>query len=156
MKFLPMIVFAMGFLLAGAAVAQATGEHKFVGAKKCKTCHKKEPIGNQYGWWLDSKHAKAFESLSTDKAKKWAAEAGIEDPQTDERCFKCHVTAHGAKPKLVSEKVVQADGVQCEACHGAGKDYRKKKIMIDRDQALAKGLVPQSEKVSELEESAEP
>jgi len=31
--------------------------------------------------------------------------------------------------------------------HGAGKDYRKKKIMIDRELAISKGLVPQTEAV---------
>ena len=32
-------------------------------------------------------------------------------------------------------------GVQCEACHGPGKDYAKKKVMIDPDLAREKGLV---------------
>ena len=41
----------------------AADEHQYVGAKKCKTCHKKEPIGNQYGVWLDGKHANAFAYL---------------------------------------------------------------------------------------------
>ena len=33
-----------------------------------------------------------------------------------------------------------ADGVQCESCHGPGRDYRKKKIMSDVEKARAKGL----------------
>jgi hypothetical protein len=32
-------------------------------------------------------------------------------------------------------------GVQCETCHGAGSGYRKKKIMMDRDLAISKGLI---------------
>jgi hypothetical protein len=37
--------------------------------------------------------------------------------------------------------------VQCESCHGAGKDYRKKKVMIDQDLAISKGLIyPPKEK----------
>ena len=36
--------------------------------------------------------------------------------------------------------------MQCEACHGAGNDYRKKKIMADRDKAIARGLVAEPEK----------
>ena len=70
---------------SGAALAgggEAPGEHGFVGVKKCKTCHKKEAIGNQYGAWLDSKHAKAFETLAGEQAREWAAEAGVDDPQT--------------------------------------------------------------------------
>ena len=77
------------FALAAAAVAMATsagwaidasaGEHDYVGVKKCKTCHKKEAIGNQYGVWLDAKHSKAFETLATKQAAEWATEAGVDD-----------------------------------------------------------------------------
>ena len=84
--------------IAGTALAK---DHAYVGARKCKTCHAKKAIGNQYGTWTKSRHAKAFESLGTEKAKKWAAERDIADPQQDERCFKCHVTAHGVPDELV-------------------------------------------------------
>ena len=144
-------------LILGAALwvcgsAQANGdaptvEHKYVGAKKCKSCHGKEAIGNQYSWWLDSKHAKAFETLASDKAKKWAAEKNLGDPQTEDECVKCHMTAHGVPDDMVSKKFKRNAGVQCESCHGPGKDYRKKKIMIDSDLAMSKGLVLQSEEV---------
>jgi hypothetical protein len=136
------VLMALAFLIPKSAAAN--GEHKFVGHKKCKTCHKKEGIGNQYGIWLDSRHAKAYETLATDKAGKWATEAGVDDPQTDDRCVKCHATAHGVPDDMVSKKFDRTAGVQCESCHGPGKDYRKKKIMIDRDKAIEKGLVPQT------------
>jgi hypothetical protein len=126
---------------ASANGAEAGGEHVFVGAKKCKTCHKKEAIGNQYGVWAESKHATAFETLGSEKAREWAAEAGVEDPQTDEKCLECHVTAYGVSAERLSAKFDPTLGVQCETCHGAGKDYRKKKIMIDRDLAISKGLI---------------
>ncbi|MFQ5415527.1 MAG: multiheme c-type cytochrome [Myxococcota bacterium] len=116
-------------------------DHVFVGVKKCKTCHKKEDIGNQYGVWLDAKHSKAFETLGGKKAAEWAAEAGVDDPQTDEKCLKCHVTAYGVPKELVDKRFDPTLGVQCESCHGAGKDYRKKKIMIDQDLAISKGLI---------------
>jgi len=131
---------AAALILLPAPVS-AADEHQYVGAKKCKTCHKKEPIGNQYGVWLDGKHANAFESLTSENATKWAAEAGVDDPQADERCVKCHVTAYGVPDERVSRKFDRTAGVQCESCHGAGKDYRKKKIMIDLDLAKSKGLV---------------
>lgn len=140
---------AMGFALLVLAFlmpksAAANGEHEFVGFMKCKTCHKQEEIGNQFGIWRDSKHAKAFGTLATDKAKKWAAEAGVDDPQTDDRCVKCHSTAHGVSDQMVSKNFDRKAGVQCEACHGAGKDYRRKKVMVDRDKAIAQGLIPQT------------
>ena len=131
-------------LSIGASAADA--EHDYVGVSKCKTCHKKEGIGNQYGLWLDTKHAKAYETLASDQAKEWAAEAGVDDPQTDDKCVKCHVTAHGVPEERLSRKFDKTLGVQCESCHGAGKDYRKKKIMIDLELAKSKGLkIPEAE-----------
>jgi hypothetical protein len=103
-------------------------DHKYVGARKCRSCHKKEEIGNQYGIWLESKHAKAFETLATEKAREWAAKEGIEDPQTADECLKCHATAHGVPDDRLSMKFDRTAGVQCESCHGAGKDYSKKKV----------------------------
>ncbi len=140
-------IVALG-LFGGYGPAQASGdlpssagtEHKFAGAKKCKNCHKKEEIGNQYKVWEESGHAKAMESLSSDDAKKWAKEAGIADPTTAKECVACHQTAYDAPVELKSEKFKPELGVQCESCHGAGKDFAKKKVMIDRDAALAKGL----------------
>jgi hypothetical protein len=143
---------AIGFALLVLAFpipksAAANGEHEFAGHKKCKTCHKKAEIGDQYSVWLESRHAKAFETLGTEKAKKWGAEAGVDNPQTDDRCIKCHSTAHGVPDEMVSKKFDRTAGVQCESCHGAGKDYRKKKIMIDRDKAIEKGLIIPTEAV---------
>jgi len=132
-------------LLVGASAA--AGEHVYVGVLKCKTCHKKEAIGDQYGVWVDGKHAKAYESLASDDSKKWAAEAGVDDPQADEKCLKCHVTAYGVPAERLAKTFEKTKnlGVQCEACHGAGKDYRKKKVMIDVDLAKSKGLVQPKE-----------
>jgi hypothetical protein len=142
------IVFVTILLAALLQTSSAlSSAHDFVGAKKCKSCHGKEAIGNQYGVWLESGHAKALDTLATDQAKEWATEAGVADPQVDDRCVKCHITAHDVPAERLGRKYSRADGVSCEACHGAGKAYRKKKIMIDREVAESKGLVPQSEAI---------
>ena len=94
------------------AMAQETKEaekaekvaHQYVGAKKCKTCHKV-----QFNAWLETKHATAFDALSDEEKKK-------------EECVTCHQTGTTAKGVLL-------EGVQCEACHGPGKDYKSPKIM---------------------------
>jgi hypothetical protein len=125
-------------LASGASAADAV--HEYVGVRKCKTCHKKDGIGNQYQVWLDGKHSKAYETLASEQAKEWGAEAGVDDPQNDEKCVKCHVTAHGIPDDQKSMKFDTTLGVQCESCHGPGKDYRKKKIMIDLELAKSKGL----------------
>lgn len=142
---LGMLAALLAFLLPASAVMAA--DHDYASAKKCKSCHAKEAIGNQYGVWLESKHAKALDTLATDQAKEWAAEAGVADPQTDDKCVKCHITAHGVPAERLGRKYTKEEGVSCEACHGPGKDYRKKKIMIDREMAESKGLIPQSEAV---------
>jgi len=141
-----LLVASVAFLALGigqASADAAASDHLYVGVSKCKSCHKKEAIGNQYGVWSDTKHAKAFETLGTDKAKEWASKKGISDPQASEKCLKCHLTAYGV-PAAGLDKSFAKDtkkGVQCESCHGPGKDYKKKKTMADRDKAKSKGLI---------------
>ncbi len=65
------------------------------------------------------------------EAKEWAKEADIEDPQKSEKCVKCHVTAYGVDAKLKGPKLKMAEGVSCEACHGPGSEYKKRKVMLD-------------------------
>lgn len=97
-------------LLAISALAEEKAEekaaHDFVGAKKCgtKVCHPQ-----QLESWMETKHAKAYDALSDEEKKK---------PE----CVSCHVTGTSDKGELL-------EGVQCEACHGAGADYKSLKIM---------------------------
>jgi ribosomal protein L40E len=132
----------LGITLTGDAFGAGTDEHLYVGVSKCKTCHKKKLIGNQYGAWQDAKHSKAFESLKSEDAIKLAKEKGIAGPPHEaEECLKCHATAFGLKPEQLAKKPLKlADGIQCESCHGPGKDYRKKKVMADHDKSLAAGM----------------
>lgn len=132
---------------AGSAYGDGKKPHQYAGAVKCRSCHEKDEIGNQYGKWLDSKHAKAWETLASDQAKEWAQERGIDDPQAADDCVKCHVAAHGEPKTRLGMKYAKTDGVSCEACHGPGSSYRKKKIMMDQEKAVEHGLVLQSEKV---------
>ena len=90
-------------------------EHAYAGADKCKMCHKQ-----QYASWQETTHAKA-----TDAAKASTERA------YDASCLKCHAT--NADEAMA--------GVQCEACHGPGNDYKKMSIMKDREQAIANGLI---------------
>lgn len=130
------------FLCMGIAVA---AEHEFAGVKKCSICHKKEETGNQYGQWLETKHAKAFERLASPEAKAAGAERGIADPQTSPKCLKCHSTAYYFSEEQVSTAITVEEGVSCESCHGPGKDYMSKTVMKDHDQAVAKGMVVPTE-----------
>jgi len=120
------------FSLMGVAMAQdevkaekkeEKAKYEYVGAKKCKICHKKDGI---HPSWLETKHAKAWESLKPEDQKK-------------EECVACHTTGTTAKGVLL-------EGVQCEVCHGAGSAYKKKSIMEDREKAMANGLLIPDEK----------
>lgn len=140
-------LFVCAALVATAGEGDGSEQHEYVGNKKCGTCHKKDEMGNQIAAWQKTGHAEAFETLGGDQAKQWAADKGLSDPQTEADCVKCHSTAHGVPDDLVSRKFDRQAGVQCEGCHGPGKDYRKKKVMVDRDLAVSRGLVLQSEEV---------
>jgi hypothetical protein len=123
---------------SGPADAQ---EHKYVGAKGCKVCHIAPARGAQFKQWEESKHAKAYQTLAGEEAKKIAAEKGIANPQEAAECLKCHVTGHGADPSLFTETYAKDDGVGCESCHGAGNDYKNIQIMKDVEKAKANGLI---------------
>jgi hypothetical protein len=112
----------------GAPPASAL-EASFVGSKKCKVCHKKEDVGNQYGQWQKTAHAHAYQTLGSDKAKEKAKTLGIDDPQKSPKCLKCHITAFPVMDDLANQKITLEEGVSCESCHGAGSLYKKKKTM---------------------------
>ncbi len=116
------ILTAVLILIVSIGMAQDAAKkevkHEYVGAKKCKMCHTKD---GTFPSWSESKHATAFDSLS-------AAE------QKDEKLLPYYTTGTTAKGDLLT-------GVQCEACHGAGADYKKKKIMKDQKASIAAGLI---------------
>ncbi len=115
MKKIVTISFVVLAAVVLGGVVQAS-DHEFVGASKCKMCHKV-----QFASWEQTSHAKA-----TDAAK------GSTDLAYDAaECTKCHATNN-------DEAMA---GVQCEMCHGAGADFKKMSIMKDRDAAIANGLV---------------
>lgn len=149
----PALVFTAALLALSSLwlVSPATAARrkpKFSGVKKCAACHEKEDIGNQQGLWLESDHAHAFETLAGDEAKKITKERGLgDDPQQVAECLECHTAAQGEPKKRVARSYKPEDGVSCEACHGPGSIYRKKKIMLDPDKARENGLIEPDEKV---------
>jgi len=132
----PLIVMLALFVVAfiGSSVvydgATAGEKHSYIGASKCKTCHKKPEVGEQYPLWEKSKHAQAYAALASEKAMEIAKEKGIDNPQEADECLKCHVTGHGAAAEQLGTKYDKTEGVTCESCHGAGGDYYKKKTMV--------------------------
>jgi hypothetical protein len=132
----------LGGLIPGMA-QNAVADHEIIGAPKCKGCHKAK-TGDQWKIWTESAHARAFETLASEEARKIAAGIGLGDPQQEDACLKCHATkASLGSGALVSGKGKYADseGVGCESCHGPGSDYKSNKVMKDPEAARAAGLV---------------
>ena len=122
---------AAGFLALSLAAGgteqkgEAKDQGKFIGAEKCKNCHQSKAGGDQFAKWKEMKHAKAFELLGSDEAKKLAKEKGVDDPQLSPKCLKCHVTAFEAAPDKRAKGFNAKLGVQCESCHGPGERHLK-------------------------------
>jgi RecJ-like exonuclease len=109
------LVAAVVVAIIGLSVVAANAAPTYIGADKCKMCHKL-----QYDSWAQTKHAKATESAKA--SKEWKFEAA---------CLTCHAT----------NKDEAMAGVQCEACHGPGSDYKTLSVMKDVAKAKAAGLV---------------
>ncbi len=130
-----LVILACVVFFAVPGIAQ----NKYVGVNACAPCHKAEKTGNQFGIWQKTKHAKAFESLSSEKAKSIAKAKGLKTaPAESPECLQCHVTT--TDTKLTAATFNAKDGVQCEACHGPGSAYKSMGIMKDKAKAIAAGL----------------
>jgi hypothetical protein len=122
--------------------------HKYVGAATCNMCHDGKTKTKAYAQWSKAKHAQAYKTLATDKAREIGKARGIEEPQKSPDCLKCHTTGHGNEAKWFDADFTLAEGVSCEACHGSGDDYMPKAIHgKDRAKAIAKGMVIPDEKL---------
>ena len=141
-------MFMLVFTSATFLLAQ---DFSYVGADGCKMCHMSAKSGAQYKVWKAGKHAQAFATLGTDKAKAIAKEKGIADPQKAGECLKCHVTAYGVDAAKLGKKYKMEDGVGCESCHGAGSKYKSKKvktgIVAGTIERASVGLIEPNEKV---------
>jgi hypothetical protein len=147
MKFKSLLtVFSLLIVVTCLMFAQGK-QHKYVGVKKCQTCHKSKKSGEQYGIWQKGPHASALKSLSSDKAKEYAKANNIADPATDAKCLKCHATKATVDASLQEATLTLEEGVSCESCHGPGSDYKSMKIMKNKDEAIKNGLILPTEKV---------
>lgn len=132
-KFLPLLLVS---LLCIYSIILFSQEFMYVGAGKCKMCHKSEKRGQQYLLWEAHKHSKAFSALASEKALKIAEELGLETaPAENEKCLKCH------GPLFDKAEEFKGEGVTCEVCHGPGSAYKKLSVMKDREEAVKNGLI---------------
>ena len=111
-------------------------EITYVGAAKCKICHRTEKQGQQHPTWEESKHSKSYAALASEQAITVAKEAGIDVPPAESpKCLNCH------SPLFEKAAELKEEGVSCEVCHGPGSEYKKLSVMKDRAASVASGLM---------------
>ena len=99
-------------------------ENGYASAAACQQCHEQE-----YLQWSATRHAFAYETL----LKK--------ERYFDARCVSCHTTGFGyATGFQIGEQDSTLKGVQCETCHGPGKQHvgnpKKSNIRSGADTSL--------------------
>lgn len=135
---LTLLGLAVVVTFAAVALAEDPAKgNKYVGAEKCKTCHGAKAKGDMYSAWKAMDHAKAFEVLAGDEAKKLGKEKGVDNPQTSEKCLKCHQTAFGVAAADLEKTFDPKVGVQCESCHGPGGNHVKARMAAEDDEEVA-------------------
>ena len=144
MKKLFLLSLILIFVIAFTGVADDK-KFEYVGVKKCVMCHKSEKQGKQKDIWENSNHSKTYTQLSSKEGMAKAKVLGVEDPTKDAKCLSCHAPEFDKK-ELWQKNFKLEDGVQCETCHGPGSEYKSKKIMEDREQAIANGMLVPDEK----------
>jgi len=123
-------------------ISAQTEQRGFIGASACGMCHKTEKQGSQLSIWQNSKHAQAYFTLQTEESDKIAMDRGFKTKAVETpECLKCHASGYNVDAKFLADKFKIEDGVQCETCHGAGEDYKSKKVMENREEAIAKGMI---------------
>jgi hypothetical protein len=114
--------------------------HEYVGADKCKICHKGEAKGNIWEIWEKGPHAKAYQALVDKK----------DGSEKNAKCLPCHTTGMGKATGYVLGDTTAHNkamaNIGCEACHGPGADYKAMNIMKDKAKAVENGLMVSDEK----------
>lgn len=136
--FVPFIVLLFAWLVMPSS---AFAQNSFEGASVCGMCHKTDKAGKQLSIWQESKHASAYKVLQTKEADEIAMKKYNKKAVDSPECLKCHTTAFGVDKKFIGAKFKVEDGVQCEACHGAGSAYKSMKVMKSKDEAVKNGLM---------------
>ena len=105
------------------AEGDAQARPRYAGVAGC-TCHATQEIGDAFGAWVRSGHARAWVVLQGAQARRVAEAVGVEgDPQKSDACLSCHAGAARVDSGAVDPTFRFEDGVQCESCHGPAGDH---------------------------------
>ena len=85
------------------------GASPYVGSDACATCHQRE-----YDIWKNTNHAHAMADLEK------------RSQQNDPSCIKCHVVGYQQGGFQALYSTPQFANVQCESCHGPGRQHTQR------------------------------
>jgi Cytochrome c554 and c-prime len=105
----------------------------YLSTSECSFCHT-EPFGNSqdvvlltefHTWRVKDKHSQAFAVLVGPRGKQIGKNLGIDVTTAEAGCLGCHTidTRRRGVKETQLEKVLLADGVGCEACHGPSSEW---------------------------------
>lgn len=134
------IISVLLFFFVLSMSVNAQDKFQYIGSKKCGMCHKTAKQGEQLKIWEASSHAKTYEVLKSAKADEIAKGKGLGKAVEAKECLTCHVTGYGKDAKMFDKSFSMEEGVQCEACHGPGSEYKNMKTMKDHAKAVAAGM----------------
>ncbi len=118
------VLLATWMLAAGLGAAEDIELPVYVGRAVCEQCHDPSEVSRACAISLPPEHGRAFEVLSQPEAMEIAALSGVpEEPRRSVICLGCHATAAEEGRRWTADSFRIADGVQCEACHGAGSAH---------------------------------
>jgi 2',3'-cyclic-nucleotide 2'-phosphodiesterase (5'-nucleotidase family) len=96
---------------AAIAKKRSTGTSPYTGITICSSCHQQ-----QHEIWKQSEHAKAYENLI------------IADKAFDPACVICHTVGFNKEGGFIDHPLTpELADVQCESCHGAGREHAESK-----------------------------
>jgi hypothetical protein len=145
--------------LAQALPYAAKGQH--LGVVNCANslCHgavapwkDASILQNEYVTWsrVDKHATKAYRVLFDARSKRIVANLGYKQPAHEVKlCLDCH--SHNVPVEKRGERFKPADGIQCEACHGAAEGWIRSHVASDATHAqnVANGLYPTNEPVAQ-------
>ncbi len=114
----------------------------YIGRTACLACHATD--SESCAQKTVPEHTRSFETLSRNESRHIAVLCGVaEPPQRSRICLGCHATAADAGPRWTTASFDIADGVQCEACHGAGSLHTAARRKAGSSPGLHALAVPQ-------------
>lgn len=143
---------ALGVFAAEGLQLPQHSDPDHLGVATCagSTCHgSAEPLDatpvlqNEYlTWHRRDAHARAYETLHSDRSARIAGNLGLGAAYEAETCLDCH--ADNVPDDQRGRRFQISDGIGCEACHGGAEDWIRSHVSGNASHAdnVARGMYP--------------